>query len=65
LELSRVDASAGRLQDVERDVRNTVRNIRALLFVYVLLCICSLPVAEMYLGMVKFAQQPSELGVST
>jgi len=25
LELSRVDASAGRLQDIERDVRNTVR----------------------------------------
>jgi len=25
LELSRVDASAGRLQDVDRDIRNTVR----------------------------------------
>jgi len=27
LELSRVDASAGRMQDVERDIRNTVRKL--------------------------------------
>jgi len=41
LELSRVDASAGRLQDVDRDIRNTVRKPQVLLLAnIVLLYIC-------------------------